>query len=281
MTQTQGDSRVWLKSSLFRPTPWVLKPNRKKKNHQRSMPKGPVSRTEVNPVSWHFITQIKTWWDSWSIKRYGLQFMCNSLKASPIHCHYRVWAGGTQCYIWECVWWRTRTAPAQWTRNPSVLHTWWDGIDLLWLDRKWTNPIVWITDLNGVFNEISNGTPVSLRLQQLRFTRCHMLTKSGGANQLVSYGETLFMSQLYSKLSVCKYRCETANNICFLGAIDLIIYHWAYKTILGNPGIPTGLLCWSWVCVHMYPVQYHVLLFKLQDSWVQYRNAKILWTHKG
>lgn len=105
--------------------------------------------------------------------------------------------------------------------------------------------------------------------------------KSSGANQLVSYGETLFMSQLYSKLSVCKYRCETANNICFLGAIDLIIYHWAYKTILGNPGIPTGLLCWSWVCVHMYPVQYHVLLVKLQDSWVQYRNAKILWTHKG
>lgn len=149
------------------------------------MPKGPVSRTEVNPVSWHFITQIKTWWDSWSIKRYGLQFMCNSLKASPIHCHYRVWAGGTQCYIWECVWWRTRTAPAQWTRNPSVLHTWWDGTDLLWLDRKWTNPIVWITDLNGVFNEISNGTPVSLRLQQLRFTRCHMLTKSGKSSRKV------------------------------------------------------------------------------------------------
>lgn len=54
MTQIQGDSQEWQKSSLFRSTQWIRKPNRGKYNPQHYMPqvlKGPVSRTKTNPVS--------------------------------------------------------------------------------------------------------------------------------------------------------------------------------------------------------------------------------------
>lgn len=101
----------------------------------------------------------------------------------------------------------------------------------------------------------------------LRFTRCHMVTNSGkssckkssGANMLISHGETLSKSQLCSKWSVCNYRWQSVNNLCFF------MCHWPkssttehtkpfrFDHIQTTKRFPTGLLCWSQICVGLHP----------------------------
>lgn len=160
--------------------------------------KGPVSRTGANPVfcqnkSHHVvITDLRS-------KDYGLRHMDYDSFAAVLKRHWLVAATASgsadRSVIFGSVPGGRHTLPQH---NGPGIHLLYarDETEQICFDwtRKWTNLIVWITDLNGVFNEISNGTPVSLLLQQLRFTRCHMVT--------------------YSGKSSCKViRCQRANQL--------------------------------------------------------------------
>lgn len=184
MTHTQGDSRVWLKLSVFCPTWWFLRPNRKKRIILITCQVLKALCPEQKPIPFSVrINHTMLWlltldqsimaYDIWITIH--LQRYWSTTDSLPLQ---RVGRQTAVLYLGACL--VADTLPQH---NGPGIHLLYacDETEQICFDwtKKWTNLIVWITDLNGVFNEISNGTPVSLLLQQLRFTRCHMVTYSG------------------------------------------------------------------------------------------------------